>query len=47
MLMHYYKNKSSLKKHNFASFSPLKAFANIIAIFANNLKLYLYTCNMP
>jgi len=40
--MHYYKNKSSLKKHSFASFSPLKVFANIVIALANNLKLHLY-----
>jgi hypothetical protein len=28
--MHYYKNKSSLKKHSFAGFSPLKVSVNIV-----------------
>jgi hypothetical protein len=46
MLKHYYKSKSSTKKHNFAGFSPLKVSANIIVAFINNLKLHLYTFNM-
>jgi len=45
MLKHYYKNKSFPEKYDFTGFSPLKAFANIIVAFINNLKLYLYAYN--
>lgn len=47
MLKHYYKNKSSPEKHDFAGFSPLKASANITVASINNLKPHLHACNTP
>ena len=45
--MHYYKNESSPKKHDFTGFSPLKASVNTIVASINDLKPYLYAYSTP